>query len=266
MTSAIRPGEDEEDERRRDVEDPDPLVVRRDEPARHPPALPGGYRLSPGCHSAGSPSGSWPARRSARRVQLGADGGHRRAARPLRTRVSSACGFGERRRPGDPRRRCRPHREAVALGAHAFPLLLAELGGAVVWSCGAARATRRTPPATSPRPTRASARARGRRAPRTARCRRLRLSASNHVSFVRPGDRVDLAAERGDPPGVDDVRVGRAHDELHRDAGRRAHLVDRDDAVRVLVLPVELAAGHLDLELLLSGRRVGDVLDPRELG
>ena len=36
-----QPGEDEEDERGRDVEDPDPFVVRRDEPARDLAALPG---------------------------------------------------------------------------------------------------------------------------------------------------------------------------------------------------------------------------------
>ena len=42
-----QPGEDEEDERGRDVEDPDPLVIRRDEPARDLAALPGwcGSRL-----------------------------------------------------------------------------------------------------------------------------------------------------------------------------------------------------------------------------
>ena len=79
---------------------------------------------------------------------------------------------------------------------------------------------------------------------------------------VRPaGDRVDLAAERGihqewmtSASGATTEPDGRAR--------RRAQVVDRDDAVRILVLPVELAAGHLDLELLLAGGRVRDVLDP----
>ena len=43
-----------------------------------------------------------------------------------------------------------------------------------------------------------------------------------------------------------------------------AHRVDRDDAVRVLELPVVLAPGHGDLELPTCTRR-GDVLDPRQL-
>ena len=78
-------------------------------------------------------------------------------------------------------------------------------------------------------------------------------------------DCVDLAAERGDPPRVDDIRVRGGHLEAHGHAGRRAHLVDRDDAVRILVLPVELPAGHLDLELLLTRRGFRDVLDSRQL-
>ena len=46
--------EDEEDEAGGDVEDPDPLVIRRDEPARHLPALPAGHGFRASGHSAGS--------------------------------------------------------------------------------------------------------------------------------------------------------------------------------------------------------------------
>ena len=187
MHERHEPGEDEEDDRGRDVEDPDPLVVRRDEPARHPPPLPGGYRFSPSCHSAGSPSGRWRALRPARPSSPRRPRASLRA-RPLRTRFSSACGFGERRRSGDARADAALAGEAVALGAHAFPLLLAELGRPCV--CVVALLV-------EPRVER---RLRhdldGREHPRVleaaqlcalARCRRLRLSASNHVSFVRPG-------------------------------------------------------------------------------
>ena len=47
--------EDEEHEGRADVEDPDPLVIRRDEPARDLAALPAGYGLGTTGHSGGSP-------------------------------------------------------------------------------------------------------------------------------------------------------------------------------------------------------------------
>ena len=64
-------GEQEEPERRPDVEDPDPLVVGRDEPARDAAALPGGnvrlVRLDSTGHSAGSPPGRRAELRSARR-------------------------------------------------------------------------------------------------------------------------------------------------------------------------------------------------------
>ena len=42
-------------------------------------------------------------------------------------------------------------------------------------------------------------------------------------------------------------------------------MVDRDRAVRVLVLPVELAPRDRDVDLLLSRGRLRDVLDPGEL-
>ena len=81
----------------------------------------------------------------------------------------------------------------------------------------------------------------------------------------RAGDRVDLAAERRDPPGVHDVPVGRGHLELDGPPLGRAEPVDRDDAVRVAELPRELRAGHLDDEVLLAAGRGGDVLDARQL-
>ena len=90
-------------------------------------------------------------------------------------------------------------------------------------------------------------------------------SASNHVSLTVPGDGVDLPAERGDPPGVDDVVVRCGHLERDRDAGGSAHRVDRDHAVRVLVLPVELASHDPDLEPLTLGSRGRHVLDARKL-
>ncbi len=90
-------------------------------------------------------------------------------------------------------------------------------------------------------------------------------SARNHVSIDPARDRVDLAAERRDPPRVDHVPLGRRHVQLDRPSLRDAEAVDRDDAVRVAVLPRELRAGHLDLEVLLAGARRRDVLDPGEL-
>ncbi len=45
----------------------------------------------------------------------------------------------------------------------------------------------------------------------------------------------------------------------------RAEPVDRDDAVRVAVLPRELRADHLDDEVLLAARGGGDVLDAGQL-
>ena len=51
--------EGKEDERGRDVEDPDPLVISGDEPARDPPPLPARHRgLGSSCHWAGAPSGT----------------------------------------------------------------------------------------------------------------------------------------------------------------------------------------------------------------
>ena len=185
--------------------------------------------------------------------------------RPLRTSFASAVGVAQRRRASDPWADAALAVHPVALGADARPLLLAQL----------ARARVLLGPALLE--------------PRVERGWRHDLDRGEHLRVLEPaelgalarvrplvvgleprvvrptGDRVDLPAERGDPPGVDDVSVGRAHDEPNRHAGRRAHVVDRDGAVRILVLPVELAAGHLDLELLLAGGRVGDVLDPRQL-
>ena len=84
--------------------------------------------------------------------------------------------------------------------------------------------------------------------------------------LVRPaGNRIDLPAERGYPPRVDDVGVRR--DDLEADGHTlwRHHRVDGDDTVRVVELPVELPARDLDVELLLAGRGVRDVLDARQL-
>ena len=47
--------------------------------------------------------------------------------------------------------------------------------------------------------------------------------ALNQVWLTRARDRVDLAAELGDPPGVDHVPVRRRHVELHVRADRGAH-------------------------------------------
>ena len=79
------------------------------------------------------------------------------------------------------------------------------------------------------------------------------------------GDRVDLAAERGDPPRVDHVPVGRRHAQLDRASLGDAEPVDRDHAVRVAVLPHELRALDVDDEVLLPAGRGGHVLDPGEL-
>jgi hypothetical protein len=64
---------------------------------------------------------------------------------------------------------------------------------------------------------------------------------------------------------VDHVVGGRGDVQLDDAADRGAQLVDRDHAVRVLELPVELAAGHLDDQVGLAGARRGDVLDARQL-
>src|SRR5581483_466770 len=77
-----------------------------------------------------------------------------------------------------------------------------------------------------------------------------------------PGNRVDLSAETRDPPAVGDV--GRRHLEPHDAPGRDDHRVDRELAVRVAELPVELVRLHLDRQLL-AGSRGGHVLDPGEL-
>ena len=78
-------------------------------------------------------------------------------------------------------------------------------------------------------------------------------------------DRVDLPSERRDPPGVDDVPVGRRHVELDGASLGRVHAVDRDGAVRIPELPRVLGARDLDDEVLPTGGRRRDVLDPREL-
>ena len=70
-------------------------------------------------------------------------------------------------------------------------------------------------------------------------------------------DRLDLAAERRDPPAVD--HVGR-HD-LEVDDGARRHVqrLDRPRAVRVVELPVVLVALDGDVDRVGRGRRGADV-------
>jgi hypothetical protein len=66
------------------------------------------------------------------------------------------------------------------------------------------------------------------------------------------GNGVELAAELGDPPAVVDVvRVDREGDDLVRG---RVELVDRDRAVRVRELPVELVRVDADVDGF-AGRR-----------
>ena len=67
-------------------------------------------------------------------------------------------------------------------------------------------------------------------------------------------DRVELAAERGDPPRVDHVEVRRGDLEPDGPADGRAQLVDRDHAVRVREVPVEAVALHLHVDAGRPGR------------
>ena len=64
---------------------------------------------------------------------------------------------------------------------------------------------------------------------------------------------VELAAQRRDPPRVDDV-VGLQRQHHRRVAGHH-HLLEGHGLVRVLVAPQVLLARHLDLERLAAGRR-----------
>src|SRR5436190_3838900 len=76
------------------------------------------------------------------------------------------------------------------------------------------------------------------------------------------GDGVELAAERGDPPAMGDVR---GHDlELDLAVVRDLHPVDRDRAVRVVELPVELVAFDPDRLGARCRRCVLDAGDLRE--
>ena len=101
----------------------------------------------------------------------------------------------------------------------------------------------------------------------------LRALSEEHAGPLRrepggvdpAGDRVDLAAEGRDPPGVDDVPVRRRDLQFHGAPLGRSQPVDRDDPVRIAVLPGELRAGHLDNEILVARGRGRDVLDLREL-
>src|SRR5436305_695685 len=81
------------------------------------------------------------------------------------------------------------------------------------------------------------------------------------VGHARDG--VELAAERGNPPAVVDVL--RVDVDLHDLTGGRVQLVDRDRAVRVRELPVELVRVDADVQRSTRGRPRRDVLDPREL-
>src|SRR5919202_1096231 len=77
------------------------------------------------------------------------------------------------------------------------------------------------------------------------------------------GNGIELPVELGDPPAVVDVVGvdGEGHDLVHR----RVELVDRDRAVRVRELPVELVRVDADGDLLARRASLGDVLDPGQL-
>ncbi len=64
---------------------------------------------------------------------------------------------------------------------------------------------------------------------------------------------------------MNDVVVRRRYLEPNRNAGGRAHRVDRDHSVRVLVLPVELAADDPNLEALALRSGGRNIRDSREL-
>ena len=88
------------------------------------------------------------------------------------------------------------------------------------------------------------------------------FDALNHVSLTRPGIASILPPSAGIHHEWMTSVSGDGDVELHGDAGRGAQVVDRDRAVRVLELPVELASRHRHVELLLAGRRAGMSLIP----
>ena len=243
----MSPASDEEHERGRDVEDPDPLVVRRDEPARDLPALPGRCRFSSGCHSAGSPSGTPRALAICSSRPARADGGHRAAA-AVADEGRERCRIGQRRRAGDRAGRCRPRRARPwHFGAHARPrppCPSSSRSGALLAAALVSQASNSPLDMTS---TEASIRACSR--PQSSAHWPVYVppsSASNHVSFVLPGIASILPPSAGIHHEWMTSVSGSRDLEADGHAGGRAHRVDRDDAVRILVLPVELAAGHLD--------------------
>ena len=76
------------------------------------------------------------------------------------------------------------------------------------------------------------------------------LSASNQVSLTTPGIASILPPSAGIHHEWMTSESGARDLEAYGNARRGAHRVDRDDAVRILVLPVELAARDVDLEPL----------------
>jgi hypothetical protein len=79
-----------------------------------------------------------------------------------------------------------------------------------------------------------------------------------------PRDGVDLAAECGDPPTVDDVVQRRGDLEPHRTVHGDAHRVDCNYAVGIRELPVELPPLDVDPHLWAGGSRGGDIVDARQ--
>ena len=194
------PAGDEEEPGRADVEDPDPLVVDGDEPAREAAALPGGSwcGLDVNRHRALLPRGSRSAPPSAARPSPCRPAASRPAARcgrPARAPPASSSSW----LPASARADVALAGEPVALRARAAERLLAErrrcpsswalrllLQPGVELRCAA-----------SPRPRPSSPRAGSRRTRRTGRGRSPARSALNHVSFVTPGIASNLPPSAG---------------------------------------------------------------------
>ena len=225
--------EREEDERRADVEDPDPLVVDGRQPRGDPAA--GASRRGrrrPGV-SALAATGRVPVRSASSCTRRARRSGRRssRCRRPascptplrrivVRPFASVSSGLLAERRAdvaavragGRPRRRARtpPCRARSRPGSRRRAAM----------NCSYWRAARR-------RPGRSSSRAGCRRARRSGR-RTCPAGALNQVWFVRPGDRVDLAAELRHPPAVDHVVGGATTFSWTTSSAGRDHRPDRD--------------------------------------
>ena len=193
---------EEEHARGDDVEDPDPLVVDGDEPARDAAALPGGHRrrgdaLDVNCHRAPPPPGSRSAPRICASSQSLPTGGIAPAA--LADDLLDRRVVVEQLVPAAAAGRCRPRRRARGTCAQApVERLLAELGRARLLRARLPRrASRRTRRAAAPRPRPSSPRAGGRRTRRTGRGTSRVVSALNQVTFVTPGIASNLPPSAG---------------------------------------------------------------------